>query len=76
MAKRFVQAKKVAFESDTAEKMQLIFGDEVNTVGPLSGASVKVQYRGRTGTLPKEALGTREGASRCTSSTSARGTRR
>jgi beta-lactamase superfamily II metal-dependent hydrolase len=59
MAKRFVQAKKVAFESDTGEKMQLIFGDEVDTVGPLSGATVKVRYRGRTGTLPKEALGTR-----------------
>lgn len=59
MAKRYVQVSKVRFDADTGEKMQLILGDEVDTVGPTSGETIKVTYRGRGGTVPKNAVGTR-----------------
>jgi beta-lactamase superfamily II metal-dependent hydrolase len=58
MAKRYVKVGKVKFQLDDGESMQLIYGDEVETVGSAAGDHVKVTYRGRPGKLPKSSLDT------------------
>ncbi len=56
MAKRFVAVPKVKLSVDDGTSMQLIYGDEVDTVGSTTGATTTVQFRGRNGTVPSTAL--------------------
>src|SRR5688500_9621428 len=58
MAKRYVKVGKVKLQMDDGESMQLIYGDEVDTVGNAAGDNAKVTYRGRTGSLPKASIDT------------------
>lgn len=52
----YVSAPKVRLRLDGGESMQLIYGDEVDTVGPAGADPVQVTYRGRAGTIPATAL--------------------
>ena len=58
MAKRYVKVGKVKLQMDDGESMQLIYGDEVDTVGNAAGDDAKVTYRGRSGSLPKASIDT------------------
>jgi beta-lactamase superfamily II metal-dependent hydrolase len=59
MAKRYVKDKKVTLRLDDGESMQLIYGDEVETVGHAAGANVTLRHRGRLGSLPKASIDTK-----------------
>jgi beta-lactamase superfamily II metal-dependent hydrolase len=56
VAKRFVSVPKVKLSVDDGTSMQLIYGDEVDTVGSLTGATTTVRFRGRRGTVRSDAL--------------------
>jgi competence protein ComEC len=58
MAKRYVKVNKVKLQMDDGESMQLIYGDEVDTVGNASGDNATVTYRGRSGSLPNASIDT------------------
>ena len=58
MAKRYVKVDKVKFQVDGGESMQLIYGDEVETVGNAAGGSAPVTFRGRPGSLPSASIDT------------------
>jgi competence protein ComEC len=58
MAKRYVKVDKAKLRLDDGESMQLIYGDEIETVGSATGEHVKATYRGRPGTLPKSSIDT------------------
>lgn len=57
MAKRYLKAGKAKLHMDDGESMQLIYGDEVETVDA-TGENAKVEFRGRLGTLPKTSMDT------------------
>ena len=57
MATRYVAVPKVKLDAGAGnESMQLIYGDEVHTVGAQSGSKANIEFRGRVGTVPKTAL--------------------
>lgn len=59
VARRYVASAKTKLQATAGgPAMQLIYGDEVETVGSTSGDTVKVRFRGRLGTVPMEALDT------------------
>ena len=60
MATQYVAVPKVKLDADPGgESMQLIYGDEVHTVGTATGDKTHVEFRGRQGTVPKSALDTK-----------------
>jgi beta-lactamase superfamily II metal-dependent hydrolase len=58
MAQRYVKVGKVKLQMDDGESMQLIYGDEVETVGNGGGDNVDVRFRGRLGSLPTASIDT------------------
>jgi hypothetical protein len=57
VAKRFVAVGKVKLTAtDGGDSMQLIYGDELDTVGSTAGEVLTVRHRGRRGTVPKGAV--------------------
>ena len=59
MAKRYVKVGKVKLQVDDGESMQLIYGDEVETIGNAVGENAKVKFRGRLGSVPKASIDTK-----------------
>jgi beta-lactamase superfamily II metal-dependent hydrolase len=59
VAKRFVGVPKVKLDVTGGTSMQLIYGDEVDTVGATTGTTTTVTFRGRTGTVPSKSLDTK-----------------
>jgi competence protein ComEC len=57
VATRYVAVPKVKLAPAAGtESMQLIYGDEVHTIGTPSGTTATIEFRGRVGTVPKTAL--------------------
>ncbi|MGI8711565.1 MAG: hypothetical protein ACR2LA_11295 [Acidimicrobiales bacterium] len=56
MARRYVSVGKLKIRLDDGTSMQLIYGDEIDTTGPVGGGDMPVMYRGRSGTVPAAAL--------------------